>query len=87
LAALSTANVAAITLAFVHLFFNLSGIVLVYPIRCIRLIPIRLAYMMANLTSRSRGLAIVFVVVVFYAIPGLVIFLAISGFLSNVNVF
>ena len=75
LAALSTANISAITIAFGHLFFNLTGIVLVYPIRFIRLIPIRLAYMMADLTSRSRGLAIVFVIVVFYLIPGSIILL------------
>lgn len=75
LAALSTANIAAITIAFVHLFFNLSGILLVYPIRFIRMIPIKLAEMLADLTSRSRGLAIVYLVVVFYAIPAAIIFL------------
>ncbi len=73
LAALSTANVAAITIAFVHLFFNLSGIALVYPIRFIRLIPIRLAHMLADLTSRSQGLAIVYILVVFYVVPGAII--------------
>ncbi len=73
LAALSTANIAAITIAFVHLFFNLSGIALVYPVRFIRLIPVKLAHMLADLTSRSRGLAIVYILVVFYGIPALVI--------------
>ncbi|MDA0745181.1 MAG: Na/Pi symporter, partial [bacterium] len=31
LAALSTGNIAAVTIAFAHLFFNLSGILLIYP--------------------------------------------------------
>jgi sodium-dependent phosphate cotransporter len=74
LAALSTANIAAITIAFVHLFFNIAGIVLIYPIAYIRRIPIKLAQGMANMTSQSRGLAIVFVLVVFYAIPAAVIY-------------
>lgn len=75
LAALSTANIAAITIAFVHLFFNLSGIALVYPIRFIRMIPIKLAQMLAELTSRSRVLAIAYLILVFYAMPAAVIFL------------
>lgn len=75
LAALSTGNVAAITIAFSHLFFNLSGIVLVYPVRFIRAIPIHFARGLAEFTSRSRGLAVVYLVMVFYIIPGLVIFL------------
>lgn len=69
LAALSTANVPAITIAFVHLLFNLSGIALIYPIAAIRRIPIRLAHAMATFTSRSRTWAIVYLVVVFYALP------------------
>ena len=69
LAALSTANIAAITIAFVHLLFNLSGIALVFPVPAIRRIPIRLAHWLADLTSRSRPLAIVYVILVFYLIP------------------
>ncbi len=69
LAALSTANIAAITIAFVHLLFNLSGIALVFPVPAIRRIPIRLAHWLAELTSRSRPLAIIYVILVFYLIP------------------
>ena len=42
----------AITIAFVHLFFYLSGIALVYPIRFIRMIPIKLAEML-HLCNKS----------------------------------
>lgn len=69
LAALSTANVSAITIAFVHLLFNLSGIALVYPIAAVRRIPIRLAHALAAFTSRSRSLAVVYLILVFYALP------------------
>ena len=73
LAALSTANIAAITIAFVHLLFNISGILLVYPIAVVRRIPIRMSHALASFTSKSRTLAIVYLVVVFYALPLLVI--------------
>ena len=69
LAALSTANVSAITIAFVHLLFNLSGILLVYPIAAIRRIPIRLSHALASFTSKSRGLAVAYLIVVFYLLP------------------
>ena len=75
LAALSTANIAAITIAFVHLLFNLSGIAIVFPIPAIRNIPIRMAEYLAHFTSQYRGLAILYMVGVFYIIPVLVIFL------------
>jgi sodium-dependent phosphate cotransporter len=75
LAALSTANVSAITIAFVHLLFNLSGIALVYPIAAVRRIPIRLAHALAEFTSRSRSLAVVYLILVFYALPLCVIFI------------
>ncbi len=69
LAALSTANVSAITIAFVHFFFNLSGILLVYPIAAIRRIPIRLSHVLAEFTHGSRTWAIIYLIAVFYALP------------------
>ena len=75
LAALSTANLAAVTIAFAHLFFNISGILLIYPIRAIRSVPVRLAVSVAEFTSRSRWAAIIFILSFFYLLPGLVIFL------------
>jgi solute carrier family 34 (sodium-dependent phosphate cotransporter) len=75
LAALSTGNVAAVTIAFVHLFFNVSGIALVYPLRAIRRIPVRLAVSVADFTSRSKIVSIVYIVLFFYVVPGLVILL------------
>jgi sodium-dependent phosphate cotransporter len=45
---------AALTVALVHLLFNVFGIVLVYPFRPIRHIPIRLARLLAGAVSVSR---------------------------------
>ena len=73
LASLSTGNIAAVTVAFAHLFFNISGIVLVYPVKVIRGLPIRMARGLAGLTARSRAYAFLYVGLVFYAIPILLI--------------
>ena len=75
LAALATGNIAAVTVAFAHLFFNLIGITLVYPLPPIRKIPLRLARALAELTSQSRLYAIAYVALVFYILPLLLIFL------------
>lgn len=74
LASLATGNLAAVTVAFAHLFFNLSGILLIYPIPAIRRIPMAMAAGLANLTSRSRLIAIAYVALVFYLIPLLLVF-------------
>lgn len=58
----------ALQIAFCHLFFNLSGILLFYPIPHMRF-PIRLATMMGNITSKYRWFAIVYVILMFFAIP------------------
>ena len=65
-------NIAA---GFAHLFFNLIGITLVYPLPPIRKIPLRLARALAELTSQSRLYAIAYVALVFYILPLLLIFL------------
>ena len=75
LAALSTGNIAAVTVAFAHLFFNLSGIALVYPLKAIRGIPLKMARALADLTSRSRVYAFLYVGLVFYLIPVLLVFI------------
>ena len=75
LAALATGNIAAVTVAFAHLFFNLTGIALVYPLQPIRKIPLKMARALAELTSQSRFYAVAYVVLVFYVFPLLLIFL------------
>ena len=75
LAALATGNIAAVTVAFAHLFFNLTGIILVYPVKMIRNIPMSMARGLAELTSRSRVYAFVYVGLAFYLVPFLLIFI------------
>lgn len=65
----TTHQEAALTIALVHFFFNLFSTILVYPIPAVRHVPIQIARKLAELTSRSRSYAILYVVVVFILIP------------------
>ncbi len=72
LAALA-AGPAGLTIALVHLLFNLSGIILVYPFPPVRMIPVRLARGMANLAAESKLYALAFVLGTFFVVPGILI--------------
>ena len=73
LAALSTGNVAAVTVSLAHLLFNVCGIALVWPVSRVRGLPIYLAEKMADATTRSRLVPLIYVAVVFFGLPFLVI--------------
>lgn len=60
-----------VEIACVHLLFNLSATLVIYPTRRIRRIPIGAARLLARLAVRSRSLAIAYVVVLFYGLPAL----------------
>lgn len=60
---------AALTVALVHLLFNLTGIALFYPIPAIRRIPIRLATALARRTARRRVFAVYYIAGVFFVMP------------------
>ncbi len=64
---------AGLTIALVHFLFNLSGIILIYPLPRLRRVPISMARSMARLSARSRIYPIVFVIIVFFLLPSLAI--------------
>ena len=68
---------AAVTIALVHLLFNVSGTLLIYPVKSIRNIPLRAARKLADLAVQSRPVALMYVVVLFYLLP------AVFAFLNN----
>jgi len=76
IAALSTGSLAAVTVAFSHLMFNLSGTVIVFVPAPIRRIPIAVARALGRLTVHNRLYAIAYVVILFYLLPFLLIFLS-----------
>jgi sodium-dependent phosphate cotransporter len=66
LASLATANPAAVTVAFVHLLFNVFGIVIIWPMRRV---PLFLARWIAELTLKSRLVPLVYILLVFFVLP------------------
>lgn len=70
IAALVT-DVAGLTIALVHLFFNICGTLMFFPFERMRRIPIFLAEWLAERASYNRLWVIGYIVVVFVVIPGL----------------
>jgi sodium-dependent phosphate cotransporter len=61
-------------IALVHLLFNLSGILLIYPVKAIRRIPLGLAVTLTRLGLQSRKMLVFWIAAAFYGIPALVLF-------------
>lgn len=64
-----------VAIALVHLLFNLTGTVMVYPLKATRRIPLILARRFAEFAVRSRKWAIFYIFVMFYALPAAFAFL------------
>ena len=80
LAALQTGSPEAITVAFAHLLFNIAGMMVVYVPKPMRWIPLTLARRLGDLAARRRSLALVYLALMFYALPLALLFA--SGILS-----
>ena len=61
-------------IGLVHLLFNLSGMILIYPLRVTRNVPLRSARYLTTLALRSRKLTLLWVVALFYGVPALLLF-------------
>jgi sodium-dependent phosphate cotransporter len=73
MASFVTGNLAAVTLAFSHLLFNILGVAIMYFV--LRPIPIWLSKRLGAVVAHRRWLAFVYVLVAFFVIPLLLIFL------------
>jgi len=69
LAALGAGEVDALTIAFVHTLFNVSGILILYPINRIRYIPVQVAERLADMALERRWLALGYTGGVFVLLP------------------
>ncbi|MCK4519786.1 MAG: Na/Pi symporter [Candidatus Omnitrophica bacterium] len=76
LASFATGNIAAITVAFVHFLFNVIGVCFIYPVKALRQIPIKLAKNLGNLAFKKRRYVFIYVLTLFFIIPGLLIFIS-----------
>ena len=76
LAALVTGSAAAVSVAFAHLIFNLTGAVVIYGIPPIRALPLAMARWIGNVATRNRFLAVFYVVLGFFGLPILLLLMA-----------
>jgi sodium-dependent phosphate cotransporter len=72
LAALASGESAALTVALTHLFFNMSGTCIFYPLR---FIPISLAKALGKRAGQSRPFALLYLGVLFFLVPLVVLLL------------
>jgi sodium-dependent phosphate cotransporter len=74
--AVSGPNAAAgIEIGLVHLLFNVAGTLIIYPVRAIRRIPLGAARGLAERAVRSRKVALLYVVGLFYGVPAILVIL------------
>ena len=66
LAALVTGNLSAIIVAFSHLLFNISGMIVWWPFK---FVPISMAEKFAEIAVRYKIVAILYIIVVFFLVP------------------
>ncbi len=59
----------AVTVALVHLLFNISGILIIYPVSAIRNIPLRLARGLARKTAEKKYFAFLYMIGIFFIMP------------------
>ncbi|KAK1744455.1 sodium/phosphate cotransporter [Skeletonema marinoi] len=69
LASLVSDSVAALQVALCHLFFNISGIIIWYPIPFMRKIPLNGARELGKWTRRSKAIPPIYIITVFFICP------------------
>ncbi len=69
IAALATGVPNGMTIALVHLLFNIVGILIIYPWGKIRYVPVMLAEKLAEIAVTRKWIAVAYTTIVFIAIP------------------
>ncbi|MDX1583926.1 MAG: Na/Pi symporter [Thermoanaerobaculia bacterium] len=72
LAATGEHAAAGITIALVHLIFNLCATIVIYPVERIRNLPLMAAEKLATIAVRSKLVAIGYILLLFYGLPALI---------------
>lgn len=73
-----------IQIAVCHLFFNIAGIILFFPVPFMRRIPIAGAKILGNITANYRWFAIAYLLIVFLIIPVTLIGLSFNKYVFGV---
>lgn len=76
LASFAVEGTEGLTIALCHVFFNLTSVALLYPLKALRNFPIKLAMLLSSATARRKYIAIIYVLVTFVFLPllGIVLF-------------
>jgi sodium-dependent phosphate cotransporter len=69
IAALATNSSAAMSIAIVHLLFNVIGILIIYPWNKIRYVPVILAEKLSEIAMKHKWIAVAYTAIVFVVIP------------------
>ena len=69
----------SLQIALCHLFFNISGILIFYPVPIIRKFPIGLAKRLGNTTAEFRWFAFAYIVFLFFVVPAMIFALSLAG--------
>lgn len=69
LASLVSGKPEALQVALAHLFFNISGIIFWYPLPFMRRVPLEGARALGKWTRQSRSIPPIYIIVVFFVIP------------------
>ena len=70
-----TGSPEAVTVALVHLLFNITGIIIIYPVPLLRRIPLNLARGLAAQTMKRRWFAFAYMFGVFFVLPLVFVFI------------
>ena len=69
----------SLQIALCHLFFNIFGILLWYPIPVVRRIPLKMAKFLGNTTAKYRWFAPVYIALFFFLVPASIFGLSVAG--------
>lgn len=72
IAAVATGNPKSLQISLCHVFFNISGFLLWFPIPFMRKVPQRLASLLGRVTAKYRWFSIFYLICLFAVIPGVV---------------
>jgi len=67
--------IVALQIALVHLMYNLLGVIVIYGIPFLREIPLKAAERLAEVATKRHSLAALYVLSVFFLLPGLCVFI------------
>ena len=70
--------VVGLQIAIVHLLYNLAGVILIYGIPFLREMPLQAADKLAEVATKRHSLAALYVLSVFFLLPGLCVFIMAS---------